>query len=101
MRNCEISTPTQPLSTNNSLLSFDLTCRMGNAKAAVFPDPVSASPMTSCPSNATGMASRWMAEGFFHPSLSQAEHSTSTRPREEKVASLSSGVGPFSTSEPV
>jgi hypothetical protein len=40
---------------------------MGNAKAAVFPLPVSAEAKTSRPPNIAGMASSCMAVGNDHP----------------------------------
>ena len=42
-------------------------CRIGSPKAAVLPDPVSASPMMSRPPSAHGIASRWIADGFLKP----------------------------------
>lgn len=38
-------------------------CKIGRAKAAVFPLPVSASPIRSRPCRAKGMASDWMGVG--------------------------------------
>jgi len=84
-------------------------CKMGNAKAPVLPEPVSANPIMSFPveskiqgiylirlcgkicsfnSNfilklpfrANGIDSLWIFDGFFHCRLSQASQSTSTRP---------------------
>ena len=40
--------------------------------AAVFPDPVSATPMTSRPARPIGMAAIWMGDGFLYPTLSMA-----------------------------
>jgi len=37
--------------------------RMGRAKAAVFPEPVSASAIRSLPERASGMDSAWMGVG--------------------------------------
>lgn len=53
---------------------------MGRAKAAVFPEPVSANPIISLPNNATGNASVCILVGFFHPSRVQASHSDSLIP---------------------
>jgi len=36
---------------------------MGIAKAAVFPEPVSARPMMSRPAKASGMAAAWIGVG--------------------------------------
>ena len=60
-------------------------CKIGRAKAAVFPEPVSASPITSLPWRATGIDSFWIFEGSFHWSCSQAVQRTSTRPYESKL----------------
>ena len=60
-------------------------CSMGKAKAPVLPDPVSARPMTSLFSKATGMASAWILLGPFHPKLAQASHKGSTKPRDSNV----------------
>jgi len=38
-------------------------CNMGIAKAAVFPEPVSARPMMSRPAKASGMAAAWIGVG--------------------------------------
>ena len=40
--------------------------------AAVFPEPVSATPMTSRPARPIGMAAIWMGDGFLYPTLSMA-----------------------------
>ena len=45
---------------------------IGKANAAVFPLPVSASPMMSRPSRAKGMDSAWIGVGFLYPNASQA-----------------------------
>lgn len=55
-------------------------CKMGRAKAPVFPEPVSANPITSFPCSATGIASRWILLGFFHFSNLIASQITSFRP---------------------
>lgn len=54
---------------------------MGNANAAVFPDPVWANPMMSLPSSAYGMHSRWISDGCLKPSWAQAVQSSGRRPR--------------------
>lgn len=63
-------------------------CKIGRAKAAVFPEPVSASPITSLPRNATGKASFCILVGHFQPSLLQASHNTSVTPCSNGVTVL-------------
>lgn len=55
-------------------------CSIGRANAPVLPEPVSARPMMSLPCNATGIASRWIFDGFFHFKSAHASHKTSTTP---------------------
>ena len=55
-------------------------CRIGRAKAAVFPLPVSASPIRSRPCNASGIDCSWMGVGFLYPNAVQASHNESMIP---------------------
>jgi hypothetical protein len=85
-------------------------CRMGSTNAAVFPEPVSASPMTSRPARARGMASRWIGVARVKPRFAQASHSSSRTPKSLNVlsgssaaaggASVSSSASSASDSEP-
>lgn len=54
--------------------------RMGKAKAAVFPLPVSARPIKSRPSRASGIDSAWMGVGALYPRAVQASHNESITP---------------------
>lgn len=53
-------------------------CRMGSAKAAVFPEPVSARPTMSLPWSATGIDSAWIWVGrsYFNDAHASAKVST-------------------------
>ena len=73
------------------------TCRMGMANAAVLPDPVLASPITSWPFRATGKDCTWMALGFFHPSSSMERHSSSHTPMSRKEGASPTGASPSSS----
>lgn len=55
-------------------------CRMGRAKAAVFPDPVSARATTSLPWSATGIDSAWIWVGRSYLRDAQASANVSTIP---------------------
>ena len=55
-------------------------CNIGNAKAAVFPLPVSASPIKSCPFRASGIASFCIGVGVLYPKAVHASHSESITP---------------------
>lgn len=68
--------------------------RMGREKAAVFPDPVWASPMMSLPWSAYGMASFWMSDGLVNFIVSQASHRGAMMPRSanETAGELSSSA---------
>lgn len=55
-------------------------CRIGRAKAAVFPEPVSARAIRSLPVRATGIDSAWIGVGALKLSFSQASHSSSMIP---------------------
>ncbi|WVZ17244.1 hypothetical protein V8G54_010226, partial [Vigna mungo] len=73
-------------------------CNIGRAKAPVFPEPVWASPITSLPSNARGIASVCIFSGVFQPNFSQASTSDSDKPKSLNVfiSSFSSAIGSFS-----
>ena len=45
---------------------FMMYTSMGSTKAAVLPDPVSATPMTSRCCRPMGMAAIWMGEGLMY-----------------------------------
>eukprot|EP00967_Tisochrysis_lutea_P069144 scaffold90789_cov30-Tisochrysis_lutea.AAC.3 len=64
----------------------------GSPKAAVLPEPVSASPITSRPCSAHGIASHWIAEGFLKPILWQASQSGGARPRSSKLFGAASAA---------
>ncbi|CAN8030289.1 unnamed protein product [Ixodes persulcatus] len=72
-------------------------CRMGRAKEPVFPDPVSASPMTSLPVVEKGPHSFWIFVGDFHLSCSQASQRTSTMPCNTDLKVTSSSWSSTST----
>lgn len=67
-------------------------CKMGSAKAAVFPEPVDAIPMISRPSRAWGRASDWMSVGFLKPIRSRASNRGSIRPNDLKVVGSSANT---------
>lgn len=54
--------------------------RIGSAKAAVFPLPVSASPIRSRPCKASGIDCSWIGVGFLYPKAVQASHKESMMP---------------------
>ncbi len=54
--------------------------RTGKANAAVFPLPVSASPIKSRPSSAGGMDSTWIGVGALYPKAVHASHKESITP---------------------
>jgi len=53
---------------------------IGRAKAAVFPVPVCARPITSLPAIASGMNAAWMGVGLSYPA---AATSSNTLPAKE------------------
>ena len=55
-------------------------CRIGRAKAAVFPLPVSARPIKSRPSSASGIDWAWIGVGALYPRAVQASHNESMIP---------------------
>mmetsp|Transcript_21043 Transcript_21043/g.60310 ORF Transcript_21043/g.60310 Transcript_21043/m.60310 type:complete len:281 (+) Transcript_21043:1204-2046(+) len=57
----------------------------GTPNAIVFPVPVWASPITSTPPSAMGMASRWIGVGSVRPILVRLRRTCSGRPRSEKL----------------
>ena len=59
--------------------------RIGKAKAAVFPLPVSASPIRSRPSSASGIDCSWIGVGALYPNFSHASHNESTTPWSESA----------------
>lgn len=54
--------------------------RMGNAKAAVFPLPVSANPIRSRPCRANGIDSACIGVGALYPRDVHASHNESMMP---------------------
>jgi hypothetical protein len=58
-----------------------MPCRIGRAKAAVFPLPVSASPIRSRPWSARGIASAWIGVGILYPRAAHASQRGSMMPR--------------------
>mmetsp|Transcript_22477 Transcript_22477/g.74117 ORF Transcript_22477/g.74117 Transcript_22477/m.74117 type:complete len:201 (-) Transcript_22477:19-621(-) len=64
----------------------------GRPKAAVFPEPVSARPMTSRPASAHGIASHWMAVGALKFIFWQASQSGSARPSSLKVLGAAAAI---------
>mmetsp|Transcript_8333 Transcript_8333/g.25820 ORF Transcript_8333/g.25820 Transcript_8333/m.25820 type:complete len:257 (+) Transcript_8333:1221-1991(+) len=58
---------------------------IGMAKAAVFPEPVSATPMTSRRSRPTGTAWRWIGDGSLKPSSVMARRSSAQRPASSQL----------------
>jgi len=56
-------------------------CSIGNAKAAVLPVPVWATPSRSRPASRCGMAVVWIGVGSMYRALSRARSSGSARPR--------------------
>ena len=69
--------------------------RMGREKAAVFPDPVWASPMMSLPWSAYGMASFWMSDGLVNFIVSHASQRGAMMPR-----SANETAGPVDSATP-
>ena len=61
-------------------------CNIGSAKAAVFPEPVSARPMMSFPLREKGNDSFWINVGEEYLSLSHSSHNSVHSPSSEKVA---------------
>jgi hypothetical protein len=55
-------------------------CRIGKAKAAVFPLPVSASPIKSRPSRASGIDCAWIGVGALYPRAVHASQRESIMP---------------------
>lgn len=71
---------------NNPFGSSQSFCKIGSANAAVFPDPVSATPMISRPCNAWGSACCWISVGFLKLTFSRASSKGSMRPSSLKVS---------------
>ena len=66
---------------------------MGSTKAAVLPDPVSATPITSRCCSPIGMAAIWMGEGLMY-FCSRLDFSTMTRPEQVgQSAACAGGLG--------
>ena len=61
-----------------------MTWRTGNAKAAVFPVPVWATPNTSRPSRRGGIDNAWTGVGVVYPSAFTARRSSFDRPSAEE-----------------
>ena len=60
-------------------------CKIGSAKAAVFPVPVWAVPKTSRPSSAGGIACSWMDVGFTYPAMRSASLKAGSSAKSWKV----------------
>lgn len=78
---------------NSPLGSSHSAWRMGSANAAVFPLPVSASPIMSLPASAKGIHSFWIELGEVYPRLSHAETSGAMSPSEAKDTGFSGSSG--------
>lgn len=85
---------------NSPLGSSQSFCKIGSANAAVFPEPVDATPMISRPWRAWGRASAWISVGALNFICSRASNNGSIRPSDLNVISVedveaSSGSGIF------
>ena len=58
---------------------------IGSPKAAVFPVPVWAWPIISCPFKATGIASAWISDGVVKPKSVTAFNNPSFNPKSLNV----------------
>jgi hypothetical protein len=59
-------------------------CKMGSANAAVFPDPVFADPITSCPLRIDGMQQFWISVGLVIDRLERDDISHGHTPKSSK-----------------
>lgn len=65
--------------------SLDHCCRIGTAKATVFPEPVLLPPMQSRPARISGIAADWMRVGFLMAMLAREETSQGDTFKSAKV----------------